>query len=115
MNYFAIVRLIRNPDSMKLSFSAQDSSAAMKEMLRGCKCTSTNELKEFELFEVVTEGTKVVGYRPVANRHLRKETLPYIDAPVVSTALALTPKASVTEAVANIFTESSYSPYQLVK
>jgi len=115
MNYFAVIRLVRNDSPMKLEFFAQDATAAMKEMLRGAGCLTTNELKEFELYEVLTNGRQVVGYRPVANRRQRDKALPYVSPPASGTAMAIVPKESVTQAVAKVFTEAAYTPYQLVK
>jgi hypothetical protein len=114
-DYFAVIRLVRNDTPMRAEFSAQDVAGAMKELLRACGCTSSNELKEFELYEVLRSQAGLVGgYRPVASR---------IAPANVSTATGVLPAITApTTAVLELekleqkmLSEKAYTPYSLIQ
>lgn len=61
-SYFAVIKTNFNATPMSLSFTAENPTEALKQMCKACNCTTTNELAEYDLLEVVGKDK----YRPVA-------------------------------------------------
>ena len=105
-DYYAVIKIRGTSLPQKLIFMAQGVGEAIKEMVRGAKVSSTSDLEEFEILEVVENGG---GYIPRAAKLPRKGkgTLPITFPPIA-------PSLTTTEKVHQL-TEKIYSSYEMLK
>lgn len=63
-HYFAVIKLSPTSTPMKAAFIASDVNDALKEMCRVVRCTTTTEIAEYDLLEVLGDNK----YREVASK-----------------------------------------------
>lgn len=96
-NYLAVAKLSKNSVAQKYMYVAADPIDAVRELVRACHCTSSLEIYEYDILEILEGGR----YIPVSAK---------INSDVIN--FRSQEPATVEEAVV-IPKEDSYDPYQL--
>lgn len=64
LHYFAVIKIRPDASPMKATFIANDVTDALKEMCRVANCTTTNEIAEYDLLQVMSNNK----YKEVASK-----------------------------------------------
>jgi hypothetical protein len=94
--YFCVFRMLNAAKSMSCSFEAENGAKAIEKMMTIANITSTMELDEAELMQVVRTNEGKIGYKPV----LRKDVGQKGKITIPSAPIPETPKALPIEVVA---------------
>lgn len=83
--YFCVFRMAAAAKSMSCEFDSENGAKAIEKMMTIANISSTMELDEAELYQVVKTNEGKVGYKPVfrkdAGDKKGKITLPAVDPP----------------------------------
>lgn len=102
-HYYAVIRLVGASTPNKIDIIADGTMKAIDEMVRGAGVATTSEIEEWEIMEILEDGA---AYRPVSSKGPKR--------PRKTTEMIVAPPhtPSVVEAVAALYDEIAYVPYQ---
>lgn len=74
-NYLAVVKVTKNATPMKIAFCAEDHKQALAELARATFVSTTMELHEYDLMEVVRQGYIPVAAKISSETYLYRQNL----------------------------------------